>query len=487
MNVQPINYNIKFIRRKPLTSTTIEKSRSTVFKGLFDSTTPDLSQKFQYGLEALDEQSVFVVTSNEASSNMMLEIHADKIDIPVMKKYTLFIKKGDLKNMDELDSNFAIYKKGNKYYILSLAEHPLRKLLVDMPKEHYNKDNIVPSGNVRELNNGSIIHTGEMVWASSGEKEKFVFNTPKIFNPRNAEKYLNIKNIDNLQDFNKRTITALNTDYNAEKEIKGITFEDIGGLNDAIETLRKYVVRPINYPQVYQNIRLNKGILLYGAPRCGKTMLGKALANEVNAKYREYNANEFKSSTVGASESNIRQVFKQAVADAPSITFIDEFDSIAKPRDGSSNARFDDPMVNQFLGCMSDLEKCAVPAFIIAATNMKKLIDPALLASGRFGLHIEVPMPDLTGLKQIFNIHARKQHIMNDVSVNELAQTMLENKFNGSDVAEMITDAFFNVLERLGLNKKMDNKTFTFSDLEKIALTRNDFIKAIQRITKQKI
>ena len=118
---------------------------------------------------------------------------------------------------------------------------------------------------------------------------------------------------------------------------------------------------------------------------------------------------------------------------------------------------------------------------------MKKLIDPALLASGRFGLHIEVPMPDLTGLKQIFNIHARKQHIMNDVSVNELAQTMLENKFNGSDVAEMITDAFFNVLERLGLNKKMDNKTFTFSDLEKIALTRNDFIKAIQRITKQKI
>ena len=270
-------------------------------------------------------------------------------------------------------------------------------------------------------------------------------------------------------------------------EIKGITFEDIGGLNDAIETLRKYVVRPINYPQVYQNIRLNKGILLYGPPRCGKTMLGKALANEVNAKYREYNANEFKSSTVGASESNIRQVFKQAVADAPSITFIDEFDSIAKPRDGSSNARFDDPMVNQFLGCMSDLEKCAVPAFIIAATNMKKLIDPALLASGRFGLHIEVPMPDLTGLKQIFNIHARKQHIMNDVSVNELAQTMLENKFNGSDVAEMITDAFFNVLERLGFNKKMDNKTFTFSDLEKIALTMNDFIKAIQRITKQKI
>lgn len=74
---------------------------------------------------------------------------------------------------------------------------------------------------------------------------------------------------------------------------------------------------------------------------------------------------------MGASEASIRDVFQKAVADAPSITFIDEFDSIAKTRDGASNARFDDPIVNQFLGCMSDLEKSKAPAFIVAATNMK--------------------------------------------------------------------------------------------------------------------
>ncbi len=146
-------------------------------------------------------------------------------------------------------------------------------------------------------------------------------------------------------------------------------------MDDVIDKLKKYVVRPINYPQVYQNIRLNKGILLYGPPRCGKTMLGKVLANECDAKFYEYNANEFRSAQVGSSENNIREVFKKAMSNAPSITFIDEFDSIAKTRDGSSNARFDDSMVNQILGCMSDLEKSKAPAFIVAATNMKNLID----------------------------------------------------------------------------------------------------------------
>ncbi len=490
MKLLPINcnsYSCKYTTTSQTATGQNNKISKPVFKSLWSPKTPDLSERFQYGLQALDEQSVLVVTSNEASSNMMLETYADNIDIPVMKKYTLHVKKGELKDCDELNSNFAIYKKNNKYYILSLSEHPLKNLRVDMSKEAYNKDNLLSGGKIKELNNGVIIHTGEMIWETSGEKHKFVFTPPKISETHSAEKYLEVSNVKNLKEFNKRTINALNTPEPKTNYTKGITFEDIGGLDDVIETLKKYVVRPINYPEVYKNIRLNKGILLWGPPRCGKTLLGKALANEANAKYREYNANEFKSSTVGTSENNIRQVFKQAAADAPSITFIDEFDSIAKTRDGSSNARFDDPMVNQLLGCMSDLEKCAAPAFIIAATNMKKLIDPALLASGRFGLHIEVHMPDLEGLKQIFNIHTKKQHIMNDVSVKELSQTMLENKFNGSDVAEMVTDAFFNGLERLELNKKMDNKTLVFSDLEKIALSKSDFLKAIQRIVKQKI
>ncbi len=452
------------------------------FKGFFNSE-PDLSTRFQYGLEALDDKSVLVVTSNEKSSNTMLEFYADKIDIPVMKKYTLLVKNGELKNRDDLEANFAVFKKGDDYNILSLSDIQIMGILVANPKEEYNSKNKIFSGEKKVLKDGMAIDTGEVFYS---EKPKLVFNTPVRYYTANAEKYLALSTLDEFKDFNKRTISTLNSSKSVEPK-NGFRFSDIGGLDNIIETLKKYVVRPINYPQVFENIRLNKGILLWGPPRCGKTLLGKALANEADAKYSEYNANEFKAATVGSSEATIRKMFKNAVANAPSITFIDEIDSIAKKRDGSSNARFDDPMVNQFLGCMSDLEKTKVPAFIIAATNRKDLLDPALVASGRFGLHLEVPMPDEKGLKQIFNIHIKNKPVMEDVSVDELAKMMASHKFNGSDVAEAITNAYFNALERLGMFEKMDSKTFTYADLQKIAISKEDFHLAMQKIVRQKI
>lgn len=464
-----------------------KRIQKTNFKGIFNST-PNISDKFKYGLEALDENSIFIVTSNEERSNMMLENFSDKIDIPVLRKYTLKVFKNDLNDRDEIEADFAIFKKRGEYYVLSLSDHLIKRLKVKKPDEKLNtSEHILPPGGYTKLRSGVAIETGEYISILGKDKDKFIFNPPYSYNPAKAEQYLEVKNITNLNDFNKRTIASLSATNKSNTNPKGLTFSDIGGLDNIIETLRKYVVRPINYPKVFENIRLNKGILLWGPPRCGKTMLGKALANETGAKYSEYNANEFKSAHVGASESMIRDVFQKAEANAPSITFIDEFDSIAKTRDGSSNARFDDPMVNQFLGCMSDLEKSKAPAFIIAATNMKNLIDPALLASGRFGLHIEVPMPNLEGLKQIFKIHSKNQPVEDNIPVEKLVQTMFDKKFNGSDVAEMISDAYFNALERLGLFEKMNNKTFGYDDFNKIKISWSDIIKSIERISKQKI
>lgn len=290
-----------------------------------------------------------------------------------------------------------------------------------------------------------------------------------------------------IKDFNKRSISTLSSSAKTNSTVKNFSFADIGGLDDVIDTMKKYIVRPINYPKVFENIRLNKGILLYGPPRCGKTLLGKALATETGAKYCEMNANEFKNSHVGASEKLVRDVFAQVIAEAPSILFIDEFDAIGKTRDGSSNARYDDSLVNQLLGCMSDLEKNKAPAFVIAATNMKNLIDPALIASGRFGLQLEVPQPNLNGLNQIFDIHSKNQPFDNNVNKEELTRLMFENKFNGSDVAETISDAYFNALERLGMNAKMDANTFCYEDFKKIFLSQEDLLLAIKRIAKQKI
>ena len=132
------------------------------------------------------------------------------------------------------------------------------------------------------------------------------------------------------------------------------------------------------------------------------------------------------------------------------------------------------------------MEKSKAPAFIVAATNMKNLIDKAMLGTGRFGLHLEVPMPNFEGIKQIFRIHAKNQPIASDVSMETISKQMHDNAFNGSDIAETVSDAYFNALERLGMNEKMDSKKFSFEDLKKIAISKEDFLSAIRRIAEQK-
>ena len=105
---------------------------------------------------------------------------------------------------------------------------------------------------------------------------------------------------------------------------------------------------------------------------------------------------------------------------------------------------------------MSDLEKSYVNSFVIAATNRKDLLDEALISTGRFGLHMEIPMPDESALSSIYDIHSKNQPLDESVSKPQIVSQMLENKFNGSDVAEMFTVGFFNALERLDMNKKID-------------------------------
>ncbi len=182
----------------------------------------------------------------------------------------------------------------------------------------------------------------------------------------------------------------------------------------------------------------------------------------------------------------VRSSFAQ-IMEEPSILFIDEFDSIAKTRQGSQQSVHDDSVVNQFLGCMSDLEKSNVISFVIAATNRKDLLDGAMTSSGRFGLHLEIPMPDEKALEAIYAIHAKGKNYDKDVSVPELITEMKDNNFNGSDVAEMISIGYFNALERLGMNAKMDAGTFTMQDLKKISIAREDLISAIKKIAEQKV
>ena len=475
MKVLPINAYTNNISGK------YHKSNITAvkFRGVFGE--PSSNEKFGFGSEALDNNTAFIVSQAKKLEDTLYNFrqNAEKIDTPIFKIYTLSVPDTEYGKFNRSE-NFCLFKKDNEYFVMGLSG-----LIFPKGETFTGDNNSVECGEIRKIYNDTKFSK------YIGDEKPFQFFIPKRFDQSKADKYLSVNTRflkkEEIQKFNSTSIAKLTRpEKKKDKVSKEFTFADIGGLDDIIEDLRKYVIRPINYPEVFENVRLNKGILLYGPPRCGKTLLGKALANEAGVEFKYLNANEFKNSAVGASESSVRKAI-ESIMQKPSILFLDEFDAIGKKREGSHNARYDDSVVNQLLGSMSDLEKSNAMSFIIAATNRKDLLDDALIASGRFGLHLEVPMPNEEALGAIYDIHTKKQPIDGNVSKQSIVSQMFENKFNGSDVAEMVAIAYFNALDRLGMNRKMDAKQFLFEDLRKILISKEDLELAIKKIGLQKL
>uniref|UniRef100_UPI002617F0EB AAA family ATPase n=1 Tax=Thermococcus sp. TaxID=35749 RepID=UPI002617F0EB len=189
-----------------------------------------------------------------------------------------------------------------------------------------------------------------------------------------------------------------------EESIPEVTYEDIGGLSDAIQKIREMVELPLKHPELFERLGIEppKGVLLYGPPGTGKTLLAKAVANEANAHFIAINGPEIMSKFYGESEERLREIFKEAEENAPSIIFIDEIDAIAPKREevvGEVEKR----VVSQLLTLMDGL-KSRGKVIVIAATNRPDAIDPALRRPGRFDREIEVGVPDKQGRKEILQI-----------------------------------------------------------------------------------
>ncbi|NJE04924.1 AAA family ATPase [Thermococcus sp. M36] len=192
-----------------------------------------------------------------------------------------------------------------------------------------------------------------------------------------------------------------------EEAIPEVTYEDIGGLSDAIQKIREMVELPLKHPELFERLGIEppKGVLLYGPPGTGKTLLAKAVANEANAHFIAINGPEIMSKFYGESEERLREIFKEAEENAPSIIFIDEIDAIAPKREevvGEVEKR----VVSQLLTLMDGL-KSRGKVIVIAATNRPDALDPALRRPGRFDREIEVGVPDKQGRKEILQIHTR--------------------------------------------------------------------------------
>lgn len=485
MRIQAINNNYyKYRSFAPETKTqTYSKMQNVTFKALFyskDEKSP-LQEKFDIGLAALeDEKTILLVTRDREVADYQIKRNVDSIEIPIEKMYIL--NYNDIKIKDS--KNFVIYKKDGNFKFLNI-DSIFGTDILNYKDEKYDSDiHSVSPNTTKTLKNGNCIIM------DSFTTPPVIFQTPKVYNPKRAQQILEYKTFFDTEKTIKSHNTAAISRFLAPPKKtnstqKEFTFADVGGLDDIILELRKYVLRPINFPEVFEHLRLNKGILLSGPPRCGKTLLGKALANEAGMNYKYMNANEFTVGVYGGSEEKARGVF-DTIMKEPTILFIDEIDAIGKERTGGHNAQYDDKFLTQLLGSMSDLEKSETMSFVIAATNRKDLLDKALIETGRFGLHLDVPLPSEKALEAIYNVHAKKQPFEDDINVKEFIPYMFENKFNGSDVAETITNAYFNALERLGMNAKMDAKTFTYNDLKLIKIAKEDIWEAMQKLATQK-
>ena len=191
-------------------------------------------------------------------------------------------------------------------------------------------------------------------------------------------------------------------------EVPQVSWDQVGGLEEVKERLKESIEWPLNRPESFEHfgIKPPRGIILFGAPGTGKTLIAKAIANEARANFITIKGPELISKWVGESEQAVREVFKKAKQASPSIIFLDEFESIAGMRRNNSGDGSDamNRVVNQLLSSMDGVESME-GVIVVAATNRPEMIDPALLRSGRFERVLHIPPPDKESIKQILKIH----------------------------------------------------------------------------------
>ena len=205
-------------------------------------------------------------------------------------------------------------------------------------------------------------------------------------------------------------------------EIPNIKWDDVGGLDDVKQILRETVEWPLKYSRLFERLHTtpSKGILLYGLPGGGKTLLAKAVASESGVNFISIKGPSLLSKWIGESEKGIREIFRKARQAAPCIIFFDEIDSIAGRRGAESSSAVVDRMVSQLLTEMDGIEDLK-GILVLAATNRLDILDPAILRAGRFDFHLEIPAPNESAREAIFRIHTRGKPIGPDVNLKELA------------------------------------------------------------------
>ena len=235
----------------------------------------------------------------------------------------------------------------------------------------------------------------------------------------------------------------------SEQRRTGITYEDIGGLRRETQRIREMIELPLKYPEVFERLGIDapKGVLLYGPPGCGKTLIARAVANETNAHFISIAGPEIIHKFYGESEAHLRQIFEEAEKRAPSIIFLDEIDAIAPKREETSgDKQVEKRVVAQLLALMDGL-KSRGRVIVIGATNIPNTLDPALRRPGRFDRELSIAIPDQPGRLEILEIHTRGMPLADDVDLAWLAA--VTHGFVGADLEALCREAAMTALRQL--------------------------------------
>src|ERR687892_115857 len=259
-----------------------------------------------------------------------------------------------------------------------------------------------------------------------------------------------------------------------------VTYEEIGGMKEQIKRLREIVELPMRHPEVFARLGIepHSGILMYGSPGCGKTLIAKALASESEANFYIINGPEIVNKYYGETEARLRDIFKEARESAPSIIFIDEIDAIAPKRE-EAFGDVEKRVVAQLLALMDGMSERG-NVIVLGATNRPESIDPALRRPGRFDREIEIGVPNAEGRIEILQIHTRGMPLAADIDMRQLASELYG--YTGADIKALCREAAMKALRRYIPEIDLEGDRVSSETLEMMEIRNKDFKEGMREI-----